>query len=138
MRDLRQMAVDLNFRIEIVTVPTVREADGLPMSSRNRYLSAKERGRALAISRSLFAAADEFCSGERSVEKLLAIARTNLAMVDHLQYLELVDSGTLKTAESPLQRPGALCVAAYVGSTRLIDNVILSFSAPKRDQSSNG
>ncbi|WP_371259175.1 pantoate--beta-alanine ligase [Bradyrhizobium sp. WSM1743] len=119
-------------------MPTVREPDGLAKSSRNRYLSAEERARALAISRALFAAADEFCSGERSVEKLLAIARTNLAIVDHLQHLELVDCDTLRRAESPLRRPAALCAAAYVGSTRLIDNVILSLSAAKRDQSSNG
>jgi pantoate--beta-alanine ligase len=61
--------------------------------------------RALAISRGLFAAADEFCSGERNVEKLVAIARGHLETVDRLQYLELVDGDTLKTADSPLRRP---------------------------------
>lgn len=123
---VRRVASDLNLPIEIVTVPTVREPDGLAMSSRNRYLSGEERQRGLAISRGLFAAADEFRSGGRDVEKLVAIARRHLETVDRLQYLELVDGDTLKTADSPLSRPAALCVAAYVGSTRLIDNVIFA------------
>ena len=123
---VRRMAFDLNLPIEIVTVPTVREPDGLAMSSRNRYLSEEERRRALAISRGLFAAADEFRSGERNVKKLVAIAKGHLETVDRLQYLELVDADTLKSAESRLQRPAALCAAAYIGATRLIDNVVLA------------
>ncbi|WP_091890216.1 pantoate--beta-alanine ligase [Bradyrhizobium sp. Rc2d] len=122
---VRRMANDLDLPIEIVTVPTVREADRLAMSSRNRYLSEEDRGRALAISRALFAAAEEFGLGERNVDRLIAIAKGHLETVDRLQYLELVDGDTLKPAVSPLDRPAALCVAAYVGSTRLIDNVIL-------------
>ncbi|MDF0582186.1 pantoate--beta-alanine ligase [Bradyrhizobium yuanmingense] len=122
---VRRMAIDLNLPIEIVTVPTVREQDGLAMSSRNRYLSKEERQRALAINRGLSAALDEFLSGERNVEKLIAVAKGHLETVDSLQYLELVDGDTLKSADSPLRRPAALCAAAYVGSTRLIDNVIL-------------
>jgi len=122
---VRRMAIDLNLPIEIVTVPTVREADRLAMSSRNRHLSEEDRGRAVAISRGLLAAAEEFRSGERNVDKLIAIARRHLETVDRLQYLELVDGDTLRTAISPLRRPAALCVAAYVGSTRLIDNVVL-------------
>ncbi|WP_018322484.1 pantoate--beta-alanine ligase [Bradyrhizobium sp. WSM2793] len=127
---VRRMAVDLNLPIEIVTVPTVREQDGLAMSSRNRYLSKEERQRALAINRGLSAALDEFRSGERNVEKLIAIAKGHLEAVDRLQYLELVDGDTLNTADSPLRRPAALCAAAYVGSTRLIDNVILALPTP--------
>ncbi|MET4260888.1 pantoate--beta-alanine ligase [Bradyrhizobium sp. S3.12.5] len=127
---VRRMALDLNLPIEIVDVPTVREPDGLAMSSRNRYLGGEERRRALAISRGLFAAADEFRSGERNVEKLIEIAKEQLNNVDRLQYLELVDCHTLERAASPLRLTSALCGAAYVGSTRLIDNVILSFPAP--------
>jgi pantoate--beta-alanine ligase len=122
---VRRMAHDLDLPIEIVIVPTVREPDGLAMSSRNRYLGEGDRRRALAISRGLLAAADEFRSGERDVEKLVTIAKKHLDAVDRLQYLELVDGDTLKPAESPLCRPAALCAAAYVGSTRLIDNVVL-------------
>lgn len=127
---VRRMAIDLDLPIEIVTMPTVREPDGLAMSSRNRYLSKEERRRALAISRGLFAAADEFRSGERNVERLIAVAKGHLETVDRLQYLELVDGNTLKAADSPLRRPAALCAAAYVGSTRLIDNVILALPTP--------
>jgi len=127
---VRRMAIDLNLPIEIVTVPTVREQDGLAMSSRNRYLSKEERQRALAINRALTAALDEFRSGERNVEKLIAIAKEHLEAIDRLQYLELVDGDTLNTADSPLRRPAALCAAAYVGSTRLIDNVMLTWPTP--------
>jgi pantoate--beta-alanine ligase len=123
---VRRMAFDLNLPIEIVTVPTVREPDGLAMSSRNRYLSQAERRRAVAISRGLFSAAEAFRTGERDVERLVAMAKGHLKTVDRLQYLELVDRDTLKLAASPLRRPAALCAAAYIGSTRLIDNVILT------------
>ncbi|MCP3396947.1 pantoate--beta-alanine ligase [Bradyrhizobium sp. CCGB20] len=122
---VRRMAIDLNLPIEIVTVPTVREPDGLAMSSRNRYLTTEERQRALAISRGLFAAEAELRAGERECEKLIAMARRHLDEIDRLQYLELVDAETLEPASNPLTHPAALCAAAYVGSTRLIDNVIL-------------
>lgn len=128
---VRRMVADLNLPIEIVTVPTLRELDGLAMSSRNRYLNEEQRRRALAISRGLFAAEAAFHSGERAAKKLIAIAKRHLEGVDQLQYLELVDGDTLKPAESSLSRPAALCVAAYVGATRLIDNVIL-LQAPSR------
>jgi pantoate--beta-alanine ligase len=127
---VRRMVVDLNLPVEIVTVPTVREPDGLAMSSRNKYLSHDERTRALAISKALFAAADAFRSGAREVSELIAVAKGHLQVLDRLQYLELVDADTLTPAESPLQRPAALCAAAHVGSTRLIDNVVLA--APVR------
>lgn len=123
---VRRLVVDLNFPIQIVTIPTIREPDGLAMSSRNRYLTAEERQRALVISRGLFEAATEFEKGERDVAKLVASAKRSLNAVDRLQYLELVDADSLLKAESPLCRPAALCVAAYVGSTRLIDNLMLA------------
>ncbi|WP_407170416.1 pantoate--beta-alanine ligase [Bradyrhizobium sp. ORS 111] len=122
---IRRMVTDLNFPIEIVTVPTVREVDGLAMSTRNRYLNGEEHRRALAISRGLFAAEAKFHAGERDAEKLLEIAKRHLRQVDRLQYLELLDADTLKPAESPLNRHAVLCTIAYVGSTQLVDNVIL-------------
>ncbi|MGY4335290.1 pantoate--beta-alanine ligase [Bradyrhizobium sp. LM2.9] len=122
---VRRMSVDLNLPIEIVTVPTVREPDGLAMSSRNRYLSAPERNRALAISRGLLAAETEFRAGERDPVRLLSIVRRHLEPLDELQYLEIVDAETLKPATNPFSRPVAICAAGYVGSTRLIDNVVL-------------
>lgn len=126
---VRRMAGDLNLPVEIVVIPTVREPDGLAMNSRNRHLGDEDRHRALA-SRGLFAATDAFCSGERNVERLVAIAKKHLATVNQLQYLELIDVDTLTPAESPLRRTSALCCAAYVGQTRLIDNVILPLPAP--------
>lgn len=107
------------------------------MSSRNRYLSVEERRRALGVNRGLFAAEEEFRSGERDVGNLTAIAKQRMTAVDQLQYLEIVDADALKPAESPLQGAAALCVAAYVGSTRLIDNVTLSLTA-RRDSMPNG
>lgn len=111
MRGRTSMTVDLDLPVDIVTIPTVREPDGLAMSSRNRYLSEEERRRAVTISRGLLAAAGKFRSGERDVEKLIAIAKEQLSSVDRLQYLQLVDPHTLRAAESPLQRPAALCAA---------------------------
>lgn len=122
---VRRMTVDLDLPIAIVTVPTVREADGLAMSSRNRYLGEADRGRALAISRGLFAAEAAFLAGERDAGTLTAIAKQPLDAVDRLQYLELVDCDSLAPVSGRVGRPAALCVAAYVGSTRLIDNVLL-------------
>ncbi|MCP3392095.1 pantoate--beta-alanine ligase [Bradyrhizobium sp. CCGB12] len=122
---VRRVVADLNLPVEVITVPTVREPDGLAMSSRNRYLGEEERRRALAISRGLFAAGAEFQIGERNVEALVAIVRRQLDEIDRVQYVELVDTDTLKPATRPLSRPAALCAAAYVGSTRLIDNIIL-------------
>ncbi|MCK1743738.1 pantoate--beta-alanine ligase [Bradyrhizobium sp. 139] len=130
---VRRMTNDLNLPVEIVTVPTVREPDGLAMSSRNRSLCPEQRQRALGISRGLYAAMDQFRSGERNAGRLMSIAKEHLATVDRLQYLELVDADTLKPAESPLRRAAVLCVAAFVGSTRLIDNVLLPLPVPPRD-----
>ncbi|WP_404517092.1 pantoate--beta-alanine ligase [Bradyrhizobium ottawaense] len=78
------------------------------------------------MNQGLPAALDDFRSGERNVQKLIAAAKAHLEAVDTLQYLDLIDGDTPKTADSPLRLPAALCTAAYVGSTRLIDNVILA------------
>ncbi len=102
------------------------------MSSRNKHLASDERKRALAISRALFAAEAVFRAGERDVKQLIDTAKRQLAELDQLQYLELVDSSTLEPATSPLSRPIVLCVAAYVGSTRLIDNVVFDVSADEK------
>jgi pantoate--beta-alanine ligase len=133
---IRQMVRDLNLPIQIVTVPTVREPDGLALSSRNSYLSAADRERARCLSRGLFAAQVAYWEGERDREKLLATARAHMTEVDQLQYLELRDAGTLEAVHGMVEQPTALCVAAYVGSTRLIDNVLLdpSSAVPEKDR----
>jgi pantoate--beta-alanine ligase len=122
---VRRMVRDLDMPVEIVTVPTVREPDGLAMSSRNAYLSPSERERATCISRGLFAARAAFRGGERDASKLLAIAGAEMGDVDSLQYLELQDAETLEPVIGSVSRPAVLLAAAFIGSTRLIDNVIL-------------
>jgi pantoate--beta-alanine ligase len=118
---VRRLVVDLAMRIEIVGLPTVREPDGLAMSSRNAYLSQAERTRALSLSRALFAARDRAAAGERDAHALVEGARAALD-VDRLDYLELCDAVTLAPLVQ-IDRPTVLLVAAFVGRTRLIDNV---------------
>lgn len=123
---VRRMVRDLNLPVDVVVVPTVREEDGLAMSSRNAYLSPEERKRALFISKGLLAAQKAFEGGERDPKILLALAREPLSGVDRIQYLELVDAASLDSLEGSVSRTCALCIAAYVGATRLIDNVVLT------------
>jgi pantoate--beta-alanine ligase len=122
---IRQIVRDLNLPIEIVTVPTVREADGLALSNRNSYLSPADRERARCLSQGLLAAQAAYGKGERDSQRLIGIARAAITEVDQLQYLELRDARTLDAVQSLVEKPAALCVAAYVGATRLIDNVLL-------------
>ena len=118
---VRRLVADLAMGVEIVGLPTVREPDGLAMSSRNAYLSQTERARALSLSRALFAARDRAAAGEREARALVEGARAVLD-VDRLDYLELCDAATLATLVQ-IDRPAVLLVAAFVGRTRLIDNV---------------
>ena len=125
---VRRLVADLAMGIEIVGLPTVREPDGLAMSSRNAYLSPAERTRALSISRALFAARDRAAAGEREAGALVKAAGAALE-VDRLDYLALCDAQSLAPipAEAEvgvrIERPVVLLVAAFVGRTRLIDNV---------------
>jgi pantoate--beta-alanine ligase len=120
---VRRMVTDLAMPIEIVGIPTVREEDGLAMSSRNAYLSPEERRRALSLSRVLFGARDRAAAGIRETALLLQEARDGLD-VDKLDYLELCDADTLVPITA-VDRPAVLLVAAFIGRTRLIDNVRL-------------
>ena len=124
---IRRMAADLNFGVEIVGVPTVREPDGLALSSRNRYLSAAERDTALALSRALFAGRDARDGGPDAVR---AAARAVLAEADGVEvdYLALVDPADFTEAAPGHTGPAVLAVAARVGTTRLIDNVPLDLA----------
>lgn len=123
---LRSMVRDLNFDLELVVCPTVREPDGLALSSRNRYLSVEERKRALVLSTALNVISAANRAGQRDVARLLDAGRSVLATEPdvRLDYLEIVNADTLQ----PLTEAAAgalVAVAAYVGSTRLIDNTIL-------------
>jgi len=118
---IERMARDLDFGVEIVKVPTVREADGLAMSSRNAYLSAEERERGLSLSRALFHGMEMMEAGETDAARILDDVRERLAGVG-IDYVELVDTRELKPVER-VDGPVMLAVAAFVGATRLIDNV---------------
>lgn len=126
---IRRLVKDLNMGVDIVVVPTVREADGLALSSRNTYLTPEQRTQALSISQGLLAAADAFRQGERQAATLLALARAPLAELDSIQYCELVDAQNLEPLEGLIDRTCSLAVAGYVGKTRLIDNIVLTLGA---------
>jgi pantoate--beta-alanine ligase len=124
---IRRMVRDLNFRIEIVGVPTVREPDGLACSSRNRYLAADERQQAPVLQRALQSARELAAQGERSAERIVAAARTIIANAPlaRIDYLEVVNADTLQ-AVTEVDGSSLIAVAAFFGQTRLIDNLRLS------------
>lgn len=123
------MARDLDFGVEIRGVPTVRDEDGLALSSRNAYLSAAERAAALAIPRALRAGA---AAAQRGVTQVRQAAEAVLGAEAALQvdYLEVVDPTTLNTVGVDYHGPALLLVAAWSGRTRLIDNELLQIAAP--------
>lgn len=130
-KDLQQVAVvkamvrDLNFPVGIHVVPTVRESDGLAMSSRNRYLSGKDRELGLKLSKSLFAMREAFGKGERRASALEAIGWRMLERVVGLtpRYLAVVDSDTFQRVNT-VRHGDAAIGAVRVGETKLIDNII--------------
>ena len=124
---LRQMVRDLNFDVELIACPIIRDPDGLALSSRNRYLTPGERHHALVLQRTLHRIEQRIASGTRDTATLL-LEGTQLLQAEpgvRTDYLTIVDPNTL----TPVDRahPGALiAVAAWVGNTRLIDNIIAS------------
>ena len=134
---LRRMVADLNFPLTVVPVPTVREADGLAMSSRNAYLSDGEREAALVLSRALGAAADAYEAGERGTEVLRGMLRgvimgEPLAEVD---YISIADPRTLDEVQGTLRRDAVVLVSLTVqlGKPRLLDNMLLPRALNTRD-----
>jgi pantoate--beta-alanine ligase len=121
------MAADLNFDIEIVGAPIVREPDGLAMSSRNAYLSGAERPAARCLSRALAAAAECHRGGGRDGHALVESARAVIAAepLARIDYVELVDADTLQPIER-VDGPAVLALAVVIGRTRLIDNTVLA------------
>jgi pantoate--beta-alanine ligase len=123
---IRRMVRDLDLPIEIEVLPTVREPDGLAISSRNAYLSPEERSRATALTRGLEAAREVAESGERRVEVALEAARAELERAEiEPEYLEARDAERLAPAARFDGRPVLVAVAARVGRARLIDNVVI-------------
>jgi len=123
---VRRMAADLALPVEIVTVPTVRDVDGLALSSRNIYLSPEERAAALVLSRGLRRALSLFEAGERDAEPLRQIVRHELGVerLVRIDYVSVADGASLDELVQ-VDRPATLSIAAWVGRTRLIDNVAL-------------
>ncbi|MGW1989775.1 pantoate--beta-alanine ligase [Embleya sp. NPDC001921] len=126
---IRRMVRDLNFPVEIVGVPTVREPDGLARSSRNRYLSEAERENALALSRALGAGARRAGEGAGAVR---AAAEDVLRAVLEPDYVELVDIDDFTPVAADHAGPAILAIAARVGATRLIDNARLTITGVPR------
>jgi pantoate--beta-alanine ligase len=126
-RVIGQMAQDLDLLVKVETIPTVREADGLAMSSRNRYLDADQRRRAAGLYRALEAVKQLVAVGERDVCKLEAALSAELASTPggKVDYARIVDAMTLQPIEV-LERPALAAVAVFLGTTRLIDNITLT------------
>ena len=121
---IRRMVRDLNFRIEIIAVPTVREQDGLACSSRNQYLNPEERKQAVVLHKALLAAKD---AGKKSANDVAALARSviNEAQLARIDYVEVVDAETLKPVDVASAN-SVLLLAVFFGRTRLIDNIRLA------------
>lgn len=128
---IKRLVKDLNFSVEIVGCPTVREASGLALSSRNQYLLPEQKQQAAVLYRGLQRALQAFHAGERRCRTLIELVKMELATVSavHLDYVELVHPTTLMPLEK-VENEGMLAIAAFFGSARLIDNVILRDRKP--------
>ncbi len=123
---IRRMTEDLNFPIEIVVCPTMREPDGLAMSSRNTYLNPEERRAATVLNRALSAAETVFAAGERDAGRLRQVMSETLAAepLARPQYVSCADPETLAELNGPIER-ALLSMAVFMGKTRLIDNRVI-------------
>ena len=131
---IRRMVIDLDLNVEIINVPTVRDDDGLALSSRNKYLTADDRQAGLRLSEALERARDAWNQGERSGERLERILRDTIAQTpsNRIDYAEVVDALTLRPLrDEPSETPVAV-LAVFVGTTRLIDNARLDRTTPLR------
>jgi pantoate--beta-alanine ligase len=124
---IRRMVRDLNFAVNIIGVPTVREPDGLAMSSRNAYLKPEQRPAAVSLNRSLRAAQAQVAAGEARAEKIIAAAETMIRAYPEtaIDYIVIVDAETLEDV-TVIDRPVRMAMAVKVGTTRLIDNMPLA------------
>jgi len=127
LRVIRQLVGDLNLPVEVVAGPTVRELDGLALSSRNVRLSAEERQAALVLSRALQLAEERYKAGERSGTRLREVMRAELAQepLARADYVSVADADTLDELDE-IDRPALLSLAVRIGQTRLIDNIPLA------------
>lgn len=121
---IKKMVADLNFPIEIIPCPLVREESGLALSSRNKYLSENDREIAVSISKSLFAIQNTVKNGIIDTKKLFDAAITVMDRRVEPEYIEFVDRETFEPVDT-IKRPAIAAVAARVNSVRLIDNIII-------------
>jgi len=126
---IKRMVQDLNMDLEVVGMPTTREADGLAMSSRNTYLSNKERSTALSLSRSLKMAKASYEGGERDALKIIGSACAFIEEHPHavIDYVKICDIRTMQDV-SRMEGPCVMALAVKVGKTRLIDNYVFGES----------
>jgi pantoate--beta-alanine ligase len=128
---IKKMVADLALGLEVVAVPTVREADGLAMSSRNTYLSPEERGQAAVLCRALTLAQRLYAEGERDAEsirqKMTALIRKQ--PLAQIEYISIANAETLEELEV-VRPPALVSMAVRIGKTRLIDNVVLGQPIP--------
>jgi len=118
---IRRMVRDLALPVEVVGAPLIRDSDGLALSSRNKYLSDRDRDRALSLHRALFAMQAAHQAGQHDAAALLRLGTERLS-ADRVDYLEIVDATSLLPI-SDVDRPARALVAAHFGATRLIDNI---------------
>lgn len=132
-RVIRQMVRDLNIDTGVVVCPIVREADGLAVSSRNAYLKGQERRAATVLYRALDAARQEISRGERDAARLVALVRNAMAAepLASTDYVEIVDADTFEPVER-LRRSCLVLLAVFVGSTRLLDNLLIEEDENKK------
>jgi len=126
-RILRRMVIDLDYPLDFRIVPTVREPDGLAMSSRNRYLTPEERAEAPKIHRALFEVQSRVAAGEIDVARLKSALRNALEAISNarVDYASIVDEETLQPV-ARIEKPALCAVAVFLGRTRLIDNLTLA------------
>ncbi|TAG33034.1 MAG: pantoate--beta-alanine ligase [Verrucomicrobia bacterium] len=124
---IKKMVTDLNFSVDIVVGPTLRELDGLAMSSRNRYLTPTQRNEALAISQALFKARDMVATGERRGDRLVAEATHILSQQRRIRviYVSLVDRDSMEPVREVVSGQSVMTIAVWMEETRLIDNIVL-------------
>ncbi len=128
LRVVQTLSRDLRLGVRVAGCPTVRDADGLALSSRNRYLSADDRRSAVALSRALLAAKDDWSRGERDPSKLRDRVRRDTAVPGvAIEYVSVADPLTLDELEGPVDR-AVISVAARVGKPRLIDNMLIGIA----------
>lgn len=125
---IRRMVADLDMDLKILGMPTMREKDGLAMSSRNKYLNAEERARAASIYKSLKSAQAANEKGEKDPAKVLEIVKNGMKEAEpcKIDYIEIRDAASLAPIENKIEgRPAVIAVAVKIGNTRLIDNIVI-------------